>query len=254
MLSSFAILIVCFTIAPCSMGIDTLDLTQDFLQNTLDSLNEVDQNQYENKNENENASGNVVIKTFKSAIKTLIEESQNSVRELEFIDKMDKNQSINEIRNVTFGTWNSTIGNWNSTIGNWNYTGSWNYSGNWNWNPTIGNRTLTRLFEAVFDDSDYSMFESVFDDNDYSIFEKIFDDSDYSFLSEAIPKIDELIVGPFVPLFAVGLTLVMVMSVLPILMLSSMMIFIPMLLMFAIPLLMIGSIFFVPLMLTLEDI
>jgi len=85
---------------------------------------------------------------------------------------MDKNQSINEIRNATFGTWNGTIGTWN-------YTGSWNYSGNWN--PTFGNSTLTRLFESVFDD------------NDYSIFEKIFDDSDYSFLSEAIPKIDELI-------------------------------------------------------------
>merc|ERR1711997_518614 len=135
-----------------------------------------------------------------------------------------------------------TFGTWNSTIGNWNYTESWNYSGNWNWNPTIGNRTLTRLFEAVFDD------------NDNSIFEKIFDDSDYSFLSEAIPKIDELIVGPLVPLFAVGLTLVMVMFALPILMLSSMMIFVPMLLMFAIPLLMIGSIFFMPLMLTLEDV
>merc|ERR1712020_561585 len=158
-----------------------------------------------------------------------IEESQNSVREMEFIDKMDKNQSIYEIRNATWGTWNSTSGNWN-------YTGSWNYSGNWN--PTFGNSTLTRLFESVFDD------------NDYSIFEKIFDDSDYSFLSEAIPKIDDLIVGPLVPLFAVGLTLVMVMSALPILMLSSMMIFVPMLLMFAIPLLMIGSIFFMPLMLT----
>merc|ERR1712062_359590 len=83
---STVILIACSTIS-FSMGSDTIDLTQDFLQNTLDSLNEVDQNQHRN----ESTSGSVVIKTFKNAIKTLIEESKNSVKpKLEFIDKVDK--------------------------------------------------------------------------------------------------------------------------------------------------------------------
>merc|ERR1711976_606642 len=84
---STVILIVCFTIS-FSTGSDTIDLTQDFLQNTLDSLNEVDQNQHRN----ESTSGSVVIKT-------LIEESKNSVKQkLEFTDKVDKKQSVNKVK------------------------------------------------------------------------------------------------------------------------------------------------------------
>merc|ERR1712027_234720 len=123
---STIILIVSFTIS-FSMGSDTIDLTQDFLQNTLDSLNEVDQIQHRN----ESTSGSVVIKTFKNAIKTLIEESKNSVKQkLEFTDKVDKKQSVNKVRNVTSG-------NWDFTIGKWNITGNWNSStgGYWNSNP-----------------------------------------------------------------------------------------------------------------------
>merc|ERR1712117_28584 len=61
-------------------------------------------------------------------------------------------------------------------------------------------------------------------------------------LGEAISKIDELIDGPLVPFFAIGLTLAMVMFALPFLMMSSMMIFIPFLMTFTIPFLMIGPI------------
>merc|ERR1711976_1152683 len=87
---STVILIVCFTIS-FSTGSDTIDLTQDFLQNTLDSLNEVDQNQHRN----ESTSGSVVIKTFKNAIK----------KKLEFTDKVDKKQSVNKVKNATSGNW-----------------------------------------------------------------------------------------------------------------------------------------------------
>jgi len=207
------------------MGSDTIDLTQDFLQNTLDSLNEVDQNQHRN----ESTSGSVVIKTFKNAIKTLIEESKNSVKpKLEFIDKVDKKQSISKVKNVTSG-------NWDFTIGKWNITGNWNSNTAGNWNSNAGNKTLTRLFETVFDE----------DFGDYDDFETIF--------GEAIPKIDELIDGPLVPFFAIGLTLVMVMFALPFLMMTSMMIFIPFLMTFTIPLFMIGPLI-APLMLTLEAV
>merc|ERR1712012_323583 len=186
------------------MGSETIDLTQDFLQNTLDSLNEVDQNQ----NRNESTRGGVVIKTFKNAIKTLIEESKNSVKpKLEFIDKVDKKQSISKVKNVTSG----------------------------NWNSNAGNKTLTRLFETMFDE----------DFGDYDDFETIF--------GEAIPKIDELIDGPLVPFFAIGLTLVMVMFALPFLMMTSMMIFIPFLMTFTIPFLMIAPMM-APLMLALEAV
>merc|ERR1712027_39545 len=203
---SSVFLIVCFTIS-FSFGSDTIDLTQDFLQNTLDSLNEVDQNQHRN----ESTSGSVVIKT-------LIEESKNSVKQkLEFIDKVDKKQSINKVRNVTSG-------NWDFTFGKWNITGNWNSSTAGNWNSNPGNNTLTRIFETVFDE----------DFGDYDDFETIF--------GEAIPKIDELIDGPLVPFFAIGLTLVMVMFALPFLMMTSMMIFIPFLMTFTIPFLMIGPI------------
>merc|ERR1712079_301276 len=221
---STVILIVCFTIS-FSMGSDTIDLTQDFLQNTLDSLNEVDQNQ----NRNESTSGSIVIKTFKNAIKTLIEESKNSVKQkLEFIDKVDKKQSVNKIKNATSG-------NWDFTIGKWNITGNWNSSTGGYWNSNPGNNTLTRIFETVSDE----------DFGDYDAFETIFD--------EAIPKIDELIDGPLVPFFAIGLTLVMVMFALPFLMMTSMMIFIPFLMTFTIPFLMIGPII-APLMLALEAV
>merc|ERR1712200_241067 len=169
---SSVIWIVCVTIS-FSMGSDTIDLTQDFLQNTLDSLNEVDQNQHRN----ESTSGSVVIKTFKNAIKTLIEESKNSVRpKLEFIDKVDKKQSINKVKNATSG-------NWDFTIGKWNITGNWNSSTGGYWNSNPGNNTLTRIFETVFDE----------DFGDYDDFETMF--------GEAIPKIDELIDGPLVPFF-----------------------------------------------------
>merc|ERR1711994_381429 len=221
---STVILIACSTMG-FSMGSDTIDLTQDFLQNTLDSLNEVDQNQHRN----ESTSGSVVIKTFKNAIKTLIEESKNSVRpKLEFIDKVDKKQSINKIRNVTSG-------NWDFTMGKWNITGNWNSSTGGYWNSNPGNNTLTRIFETVFDE----------DFGDYDDFETIF--------GEAIPIIDELIDGPLVPFFAIGLTLVMVMFTLPFLMMTSMMIFIPFLMTFTIPFLMIGPIM-APLMLALEAV
>merc|ERR1712223_213007 len=221
---STVILIVCFTIS-FSMGSDTIDLTQDFLQNTLDSLNEEDQNQ----NRNESTSGSIVIKTFKNAIKTLIEESKNSVKQkLEFIDKVDKKQSVNKIKNATSG-------NWDFTIGKWNITGNWNSSTGGYWNSNPGNNTLTRIFETVFDE----------DFGDYDDFENIF--------GEAIPKIDELIDGPLVPFFAIGLTLVMVMFTLPFLMMTSMMIFIPFLMTFTIPFLMIGPIM-APLMLALEAV
>merc|ERR1712027_234153 len=214
---SSVFLIVCFTIS-FSFGSDTIDLTQDFLQNTLDSLNEVDQNQHRN----ESTSGSVVIKT-------LIEESKNSVKQkLEFIDKVDKKQSINKVRNATSG-------NWDFTFGKWNITGNWNSSTAGNWNSNPGNNTLTRIFEKVFDE----------DFGDYDDFETIF--------GEAIPKIDELIDGPLVPFFAIGLILVMVMFALPFLMMTSMMIFIPFLMTFTIPFLMIGPIM-APLMLALEAV
>merc|ERR1719445_484315 len=165
--------------------------------------------------------GSAVIKTFKNAIKTLIEESKNSVKpKLEFIDKVDKKQSISKVKNATSG-------NWDFTIGKWNITG--------NWNSNTGNKTLTRFFETVFDE----------DFGDYDDFETIF--------GEAIPKIDELIDGPLVPFFAIGLTLVMVMFALPFLMMTSMMIFIPFLMTFTIPFLMIGPIM-APLMLALEAV
>merc|ERR1712223_751088 len=221
---SSVILIVCVTIS-FSLGSDTIDLTQNFLQNTLDSLNEVDQNQ----NRNESTSGSVVIKTFRNAIKTLIEESKNSVKQkLEFIDKVDKKQSVNKVKNATSG-------NWDFTIGKWNITGNWNSSTGGYWNSNPGNNSLTRIFETVFDE----------DFGDYDEFETIF--------GEAIPKIDELIDGPLVPFFAIGLTLVMVMFALPFLMMTSMMIFIPFLMTFTIPFLMIGPII-APLMLALEAV
>merc|ERR1719367_475678 len=97
-------------------------------------------------------SGSVVIKTFKNAIKTLIEESKNSVKpKLEFIDKVDKKQSISKVKNATSG-------NWDFTIGKWNITG--------NWNSNAGNKTLTRFFETVFDEDfgDYDDFETIFGD------------------------------------------------------------------------------------------
>merc|ERR1711976_274588 len=201
---STVILIVCFTIS-FSFGSNTIDLTQDFLQNTLDSLNEVDQNQHRN----ESTSGSVVIKTFKNAIKTLIEESKNSVKQkLEFTDKVDKKQSVNKVKNATSGNWDFTIGNWNSSTGGY-------------WNSNLRNNTLTRIFETVFDE-DFDDYETIF--------------------GEAIPKIDALIDGPLVPFFAIGLTLVMVMFALPFLMMTSMMIFIPFLMTFTIPFLMIGPI------------
>jgi hypothetical protein len=81
--------------------------------------------------------------------------------------------------------------------------------------------------------------------SNYDDFETIF--------GEAIPKIDELIDGPLVPFFAIGLTLVMVMFALPFLMMTSMMIFIPFLMTFTIPLFMIGPLI-APLMLTLEAV
>merc|ERR1711976_845376 len=138
---STVILIVCFTIS-FSTGSDTIDLTQDFLQNTLDSLNEVDQNQHRN----ESTSGSVVIKTFKNAIKTLIEESKNSVKQkLEFTDKVDKSQSVKKVKNAT-------CGNWDFTIGKWNITGNWNSSTGGYWNSNLRNNTLTRIFETVFDE------------------------------------------------------------------------------------------------------
>ena len=126
-------------------------------------------------------------------------------------------QSINKIRNVTSG-------NWDFTIGKWNITGNWNSSTGGYWNSNPGNNTLTRIFETVFDE----------DFGDYDDFETIF--------GEAIPKIDELIDGPLVPFFAIGLTLVMVMFALPFLMMTSMMIFIPFFMTFTIPFLMIGPI------------
>ena len=183
----------------------------------------------QNQHRNESTSGSVVIKTFKNAIKTLIEESKNSVKpKLEFIDKVDKKQSINKVRNVTSG-------NWDFTIGKWNITGNWNSSTGGYWNSNPGNNTMTKIFEAVFDE----------DFGDSDDFETIF--------GEAIPKIDELIDGPLVPFFAIGLTLVMVMFALPFLMMTSMMIFIPFLMTFTIPFLMIGPIM-APLMLALEAV
>merc|ERR1719270_1664721 len=174
-------------------------------------------------------SGSAVIKTFKNAIKTLIEESKNSVKpKLEFIDKVDKKQSISKVKNATSG-------NWDFTIGKWNFTGNWNSSTGGYWNSNPGSNTLTRIFETVFDEGfgDYDDFETIF--------------------GEAIPKIDELIDGPLVPFFAIGLTLVMVMFALPFLMMTSMMIFIPFLMTFTIPFLMIGPIM-APLMLALETV
>merc|ERR1712020_543288 len=128
-----------------------------------------------------------------------------------------------------------TSGNWDFTIGKWSITGNWNSSTGGNWNSNPGNNTLTRIFETVFDE----------DFGDYDDFETIF--------SEAIPKIDELIDGPLVPFFAIGLTLVMVMFALPFLMMTSMMIFIPFLMTFTIPFLMIGPMM-APLMLALEAV
>merc|ERR1712141_694458 len=91
-----SILIIFLAITPYCMGSDTPDLTQDFLQNTLEFLYEIDQNQYGNENENANASANVVIKTFRSAIKTFIDECKKSIRKLEFIYERDKNQHEKE--------------------------------------------------------------------------------------------------------------------------------------------------------------
>ena len=66
----------------------------------------------QNQHRNESTSGSVVIKTFKNAIKTLIEESKNSVKpKLEFIDKMDKKQSINKVRNVVERLMDCPLGN-----------------------------------------------------------------------------------------------------------------------------------------------
>merc|ERR1719367_1478761 len=103
-----------------------------------------------------------------------------------------------------------------------NITRNWNSSTAGNWNSNLGNNTLTRIFETVFDE----------DFGDYDDFETIF--------GETIPKIDALIDGPLVPFFAIGLTLVMVMFALPFLMMTSMMIFIPFLMTFTIPLFMIS--------------
>merc|ERR1712061_500376 len=110
-----SILIIFLAITPYCMGSDTPDLTQDFLQNTLEFLYEIDQNQYEN----ENASANVVIKTFRSAIKTLIDECKKSIRKLEFIYEKDKNQQEKE-----------------------------------NLNGNVANRTITRVIEEVMDESE----------------------------------------------------------------------------------------------------
>merc|ERR1711978_816917 len=114
-------------------------------------------------------------------------------------------------------------------------TGNWNSSTGGYWNSNPGNNTLTRIFETVFDE----------DFGDSDDFETIF--------GQAIPKIDELIDGPLVPFFAIGLTLVMVMFALPFLMMTSMMIFIPFLMTFTIPFLMIGPMM-APLMLALEAV
>jgi len=211
----------------------------------LDSLNEVDLNHHEN----ESTSGSLVMKTFKNAIKTLIEESQNSVRDLELMDKMDKIDKIEPIHEMEkiepiheddfshiiihetdktkpiHDVGNMPLVHWNFTMGSWNHTSNWNYTGPWN--STIANNTLNRIMEAVFDDTDFDM-------------------------NEVIPKIDELIIGPMIPLFAMVITMVMVMAAIPFLI--SSMIMLPLLFSFAIPFLTIGSIFFGPMMLFLEDV
>merc|ERR1712062_848403 len=104
------------------MGSDTPDLTQDFLQNTLEFLYEIDQNQYGN----ENASANVVIKTFRSAIKTFIDECKKSIRKLEFIYEKDKNQHEKE-----------------------------------DLNGNVANRTITNIIEAVIDENENSVSEAL---------------------------------------------------------------------------------------------
>merc|ERR1712038_166487 len=115
-----SILIIFLAITPYCMGSDTPDLTQDFLQNTLEFLYEIDQNQF--GNENENASTNVVIKTFRSAVKTFIDECKKSIRKLEFIYEKDKNQQEKE-----------------------------------NLNGNVANRTITGFIEAVIEESENSV-------------------------------------------------------------------------------------------------
>merc|ERR1712038_207249 len=159
-----SILIICFAITPYCMGSDTPDLTQDFLQNTLEFLYEIDQNQYEN--ENENASANVVIKTFRSAIKTLIDECKKSIRKLEFIYEKDKNQQEKE--NLNGNVPNRTITrvieevmdeSENSTREV--YEIDKNQHEKEDLNGNLANRTITNVIEAVIDESENSMSETL---------------------------------------------------------------------------------------------
>merc|ERR1712018_468585 len=109
------------------MGSDTPDLTQDFLQNSaqaLEFLNEIDQNQYGNENASANVVINKVFKTFRSVIETLIDECKNSIRKLELIYEKDKNQEEKE-----------------------------------DLNGNIANRTITDLIDLIFDESENSVSE-----------------------------------------------------------------------------------------------
>merc|ERR1712001_490416 len=139
----------------------------------------------------------------------------------ELMDKMDNIDKIEPIHETDKIEPSHDVGN--MPFVHWNFT-TCKFG---NCNSTIANKTLNGIMEAVFDDSDFDM-------------------------NEVIPKIDELIIGPMVPLFAMVITMVMVMAFIPFVI--SSMIMLPILFSFAIPFLTIGSIFFGPMMLFLEDV